>query len=581
MSQLTQAPPQHQQQATNSSLIRSNLIQRSAITPIHHPTLQRCSNGVECPECRQKRLQREGTLQRAAVNSAPTNTAPPIVHDVLNSSGQPLDGGTRAFMEPRFGHDFSGVRIHTDARAAESARSVNALAYTVGKNVVFGTGQYSPGTSEGRKLLAHELTHVVQQFDQPSQSQLQGRMVINVVGDHYEQEAERMADTLTKNTSHDTSQQTPSTGRGQPVLTPVQTPLAQRQSQDMADPKPSTADKECPGYERDEPQVSHTEAGHLEHDVFMVAPGRLLIADFGVDWRHVKRSAVDDPLLQSWLNTFETDDSYRLDIIGYSDCVGVEGHNTYLRQSRSQRVEGLLGHKARSRVTFRGMAALGDYVADNLSVASRAKNRGVVIEFHQEFTMEPEDITGTAPCPKGIKTVTVDFVSLRGSNRNPPNDLDFANKVFQTCCVRFTMGSGRTAPQALSDIWLGGDTDMNWVGDSVCGKTTNEEINTFSGATSQFGLSSRFRVFYVASCTPGARGFSVPPFCATGARAAIRDMIVVTNDDPADRTLAHELGHILLNTGHSDDQNNLMHTTNGATGAQLTSDQCTTIFANA
>ena len=66
-------------------------------------------------------------------------------------------------MEPRFGHDFSGVRVHTDARAAESAWSVNALAYTVGRDVVFGTGQYAPGTSGGRRLLAHELTHVVQQ----------------------------------------------------------------------------------------------------------------------------------------------------------------------------------------------------------------------------------------------------------------------------------------------------------------------------------------------------------------------------------------------------------------------------------
>jgi hypothetical protein len=138
-----------------------------SITSILADLLQRqCACGQhtiasgECAECRQKR---EGTMQRSAVNPTPTNTVPPIVHDVLNSPGQPLDAGTRAFMEPRFGHNFSGVRVHTDARAAESARSVNALAYTVGRNVVFGTGQYAPGTSEGRKLLAHELTHVAQQ----------------------------------------------------------------------------------------------------------------------------------------------------------------------------------------------------------------------------------------------------------------------------------------------------------------------------------------------------------------------------------------------------------------------------------
>jgi hypothetical protein len=116
--------------------------------------------GGECEECRRRR---EGVLQRAAVNNAPVNGVPPIVHDVLNTPGQPLDAGTRAFMEPRFGHDFSGVRVHTDARAAESARSVNALAYTVGRNVVFGPGQYVPETSKGQRLLAHELTHTLQQ----------------------------------------------------------------------------------------------------------------------------------------------------------------------------------------------------------------------------------------------------------------------------------------------------------------------------------------------------------------------------------------------------------------------------------
>ncbi len=163
MSQLAQATSQTQQQAPSSSLIKSNLLQRTATTPVHSPILQRCSNGVECPECHQKRLEREGMLQRAAVNSAPTNGVPLIVHDVLNSPGQPLDAGTRAFMEPRFGHDFSRVRVHTDARAAESARSVNALAYTVGRDVVFGAGQYAPGMSEGRRLLAHELTHTLQQ----------------------------------------------------------------------------------------------------------------------------------------------------------------------------------------------------------------------------------------------------------------------------------------------------------------------------------------------------------------------------------------------------------------------------------
>jgi hypothetical protein len=81
----------------------------------------------------------------------------------LSSSGQQLPETSRKFFEPRFGHDFSGVRLHTDSVAAKSAQSINALAYTSGNNIVFNSGQYSPESDSGKKLMAHELTHVVQQ----------------------------------------------------------------------------------------------------------------------------------------------------------------------------------------------------------------------------------------------------------------------------------------------------------------------------------------------------------------------------------------------------------------------------------
>jgi Domain of unknown function (DUF4157) len=89
--------------------------------------------------------------------------ATPPVHEVLRSPGQPLDAAARAEMESRFGHDFGQVRVHSGARAGESARAVDALAYTVGPDVVFASGRYRPDTSAGRALLAHELAHVVQQ----------------------------------------------------------------------------------------------------------------------------------------------------------------------------------------------------------------------------------------------------------------------------------------------------------------------------------------------------------------------------------------------------------------------------------
>ena len=106
----------------------------------------------------------QGTLlQRAAVNAVPSHEVPSSVREVLNSPGQALDTDVRSSMEPHFGHDFSDVRVHIDTQAAESAQAVNALAYTVGRDVVFNEGQYNPGTMAGKQLLAHELTHVVQQ----------------------------------------------------------------------------------------------------------------------------------------------------------------------------------------------------------------------------------------------------------------------------------------------------------------------------------------------------------------------------------------------------------------------------------
>lgn len=89
--------------------------------------------------------------------------APPVVGEVLRSTGQALNDDTRVRMERRLGSDFSQVRVHTDARAAQSARAVDALAYTVGRDVVFGEGRYAPHSASGQRLLAHELAHVVQQ----------------------------------------------------------------------------------------------------------------------------------------------------------------------------------------------------------------------------------------------------------------------------------------------------------------------------------------------------------------------------------------------------------------------------------
>jgi hypothetical protein len=154
----------------------------ASFTPVRTSRLQRKCMSDECEE----RRDIQSTLRRSQANHTESGAVPPIVHEVLNSQGQPLDTPTRAVMERRFGFDFSKVRVHADSKATESARAVNALAYTVGRNVVFGDGQYAPGTSAGQKLMAHELVHVVQQ----SNGNPIGGIVIGDIDSIYEREAE-------------------------------------------------------------------------------------------------------------------------------------------------------------------------------------------------------------------------------------------------------------------------------------------------------------------------------------------------------------------------------------------------------
>ena len=198
---------------------KASTVQPPSLTQVNRPMLQRqCACGAhtgggECSECAKKKtvLQRKGAS--AAADGQPLRYAPPIVHTVLRDGGQPLDPVTRADMESKFNYDFSRVRVHTGGEAAASAKMVEARAYTVGSHIVFGSGEYQPASLEGRKLIGHELAHVIQQSGAGNASQqvpIAGPMAASL-----ESEANRAA--ILATTAHP----------GQPASAPIATRIGE------------------------------------------------------------------------------------------------------------------------------------------------------------------------------------------------------------------------------------------------------------------------------------------------------------------------------------------------------------------
>jgi peptidoglycan hydrolase-like protein with peptidoglycan-binding domain len=402
-------------------------------------------------------------IQRASAASEGNGvSAPLIVHEALSAPGQALDSTTRAFFEPRFGHDFSGVRVHTDGQAAEGARAVQARAYTLGRNIVFGSDEYAPATAVGKRLLAHELVHVVQQH-------AGGEAIQRTIGDALDLSSPRFAGDVVLEAVFDGERFLKFGDKG-PAVVKVQQGLI-----DAGFPLPRFG-----------------------------ADG-----DFGSE----TKTAVE----------------------AFQRVAGLE----------AAQIDGIVGRNTMSRLDSR---------------------------FPTAAAPGP-----TADCNGGLKTVSVDIVMLRGATGNPLDDVAFANSVFRQCCVQFAVGTAVTASSALSDSFLGGDTDLQM---ADCGSATAEELNMFLGASTAFGLTSRIKVFYVESMTPSSQGDSTAPLCATGARAPLRDMVVIMNGH-SQRVLAHEFAHILMNTfaEHSVRADNLQHIDAGATGERLEPVQCGIVFA--
>jgi hypothetical protein len=228
---------------------------------------------------RQKQPQPEAlsNFTRSGIRSLSNHVgivAPPIVHEVLHSPGQPVDPATRGFIESRFGHDFSKVKVHADQRAGAAASAVGARAFTLNRNIVFGPGEYAPKTESGRLLLSHELAHVAQQARDNSAPLATG--VPLVLGDAHgraESEARRVADEVGRGSfaSVRTSQARNSVILREPLApAPQQSPKGDkaRLKKLFAAVKASSVGKKFIGYAGGEPNVvwGATGGGHGEFD---------------------------------------------------------------------------------------------------------------------------------------------------------------------------------------------------------------------------------------------------------------------------------------------------------------------------
>jgi hypothetical protein len=174
--------------SNSSQLRRSSVVQRQ------------CSCGGSCESCQEKGFEEEtGTrpLQRQAAKAGGEKGAADADVIPTDSAAQPLDHETRGFMEARFGSDFSDVRVHTDSRAAQSADMLSAEAYTTGRDIYFAAGKYAPASQEGQHLLAHELTHTVQQGESNFALTQMESVRLSVPGEPLEREADQIASRIT------------------------------------------------------------------------------------------------------------------------------------------------------------------------------------------------------------------------------------------------------------------------------------------------------------------------------------------------------------------------------------------------
>lgn len=610
--------------------------------------------GGECEECKKKK---ESKLQRAPANGQRTEEVPDTVYDVLQSPGHSLDPAIRSFMEPRFDHDFSRVRVHTDARAGESARAVNALAYTVGSDIVFGDGQYSAATKEGQQLIAHELTHTIQQ---QGSAGTPAQLEIDSPGSSHEREAEQTSAAVLSNGMGNSHGYQSATSPMVSRLDPDAVGFTMREGQvarsgvqffptNVTDTVVGPVTVQgglmsgganrlhviigrgmtlrrlarilLPLWTTATPFTPAGAAAPLPLDIITedeLAQGLMMYNDtylripFMTNWREGLRfplpielngtigtlhplqikglAGTIDPLHVPLLdrpaasaapdpNAAPLQLDVQIFLTAEPTALG-RGINLMARALTNAQVELPFVREAFRQTA--GPAAFDMALAfmDNITtnevavLAAQRDGNAILTEIRNALAAAPatptpaqqQSITHAnaalaagVPAPalapptavrtRAEKTITVDTLKLDGSTKNIATDFDVANAILSQCNIRVQHGIDAPAPQAPAQTTqqlLGGDTDL--AAGTTCGAVTNEERRMIRDGGAAAGFNARFRAFYVDTITGiAAAAYSCRPSSAP--HPLLRNTIVLQNTaDTA--TLAHELGHILIDIGH-------------------------------
>jgi len=566
---------------------------RPSCTPVRTGLLQRkCACGGtpgpsgECEECRKKRLRRK-VAQPSTLNQQHSK-APPIVHEVLRSPGQPLDSDTRAFMEPRFGHDFSQVRVRQVAPRRMQARltigqpndKYEQEADRVAEQIVSGGGLSSTevnhahnhvqrGMSAGSEEEETEENAVQRKSNSDGKSKMPsgtesyiqslgggGRPLSGSEAQYYEPRFGRSFKDVRIHTGEAADRAAKSINARAFTL-----------GKNIAFAHGEYHSSSVPGRKLMAHELTHTlqqSAGvnHVQRGSAGIFGGTCCLRAPRVEWALVGAGVWKE--LEQGQCTGTTEDCDGM------TCGGGFYHvdNGQTGSCSTPRHDDATFSPRRWTPTSAGAGATSP-VAEGSTGGNTPPNYVY-------------DAAATAACPSGIRTISVDLISLNGATVSPAAQLAVANTAYSGCCAQFVAGA--TPPQeslATTQSWLGGDTDLNLSG-VTCGTPTTEESSMYTGATADHGLSSRMRVFFPAS-TSGypARAFSRPPYCAGGFP---NHVVIYPNALPD--TMAHEFGHILLNSAAHAGIVNPADTTNlmvspGRTGSNLDTSQCATIFENA